>query len=141
MVESIGGESAFARVWDQIVEILRAGAEELGVDPESIRHGGFETELPAAPPFVYVALVPGNLVLGIDARAIGRRATCEIFCAVGPGDSQAHSIVAAVELAEGVLEILRRAELPIRTGSDPVVLDTVERLFTATNCQFMVEYE
>ncbi|MEP7217950.1 MAG: hypothetical protein ABI876_03490 [Bacteroidota bacterium] len=134
----------FRNRWNQLVTILRDNREKLPPDmpEENIRAGASENEVPQNPPFIWVGMIPNEIVLGIDTAAIRNTATGTVLCAVPNTGDNAAAVMDANELAETVLMIFAESpDVQITPWSPPILLDTVAAGYVAMTVNFHVTYE
>lgn len=131
----------FEERWDAIIALLRTEADRIVVPPENIIKLDLGQQPNTTTPFVWVAMIPGDWVAGIDAKPIANRATVECFCGVGMQGAGRSSVAAATALAVRVIHLLQEHGHVAKLSAQPIVPDTVTTLYTATNLQFSTEVD
>lgn len=131
----------FEATWDGILTRLRAEHRALGVKPENMQLMAFEEKIGLKPPYLAVAMIPGDFTGSISAKAIETRATVEIFCLTSEGKSNADRIKAACRLGSAVIAIIETWEADrIHWGKAPLLLDSVNGEYAATSVQFSIPH-
>lgn len=133
---------SFRDLWELVVDTLRTNAADIGVDPASINPGipafdkGRLTLPPMPAPFIYVACMPSDSIVGDNGSRISRNADIAILIAPAPTNSVHVGFIEAVELAERVEFYLNG--LPIKTTRP--ILVTPARL-ESDNIRVILEFQ
>lgn len=131
----------FNATWAEITAEIRSLHIALGVAEDNIIRAAFEQGVMLTPPYVLVGCVPGDWTASVGGRPLETRATAEVFCVTSGGSCNADRIATATEMAAIVLKhFLSKEWHGLQIGPQPIILDTVEAMFTATNVQFSVPY-
>lgn len=128
--------------WDAIIDLIRQNSHLLGVRESNVIAAAFDDRPLTAPPFIAVAMVPGDFLYSIDSRPLIEGGTVEIFCAVGAEyKSSKDRMLAAIRMARTLFDLCIDHGFVARSPQQPIVLDTATATLTAVNIQFFTQCE